>query len=105
MVGVPLLSGFTSKVYFAEAAITAVRSKMWIAMITLAISTILNAIYFIRATISVYTPRNMDYRDRAYKPARNSAIALVCFIALNFFLGILSYPIAYTIQTGLEFFG
>lgn len=105
MVGVPLLSGFTSKVYFAEAAITAVRSKMWIAMITLAISTILNAIYFIRATISVYTPRNMDYRDRAYRPARNSAIALVCFIALNFFLGILSYPIAYTIQTGLKFFG
>lgn len=105
MVGVPLLSGFTSKVYFAEAAVTAVRAKMWIAMITLAISTILNAVYFIRATISVYTPRNMDYTDPSYKPARNSAIALVCFVALNFFLGILSYPIAYTIQTGLGFFG
>ena len=105
MVGIPLLAGFTSKVYFAEAAITAVHAKMWIAMITLAISTILNAIYFIRATISVYTPRNMDYLDPKYKPSTNTAIALVCFIAFNFFLGILSYPIAYTIQTGLKIFG
>lgn len=104
MVGVPLLAGFTSKVYFAEAAITAVRAKMWIAMITLAISTILNAVYFIRATISVYTPRNKEYRDPFYKPSTYMIIALVCFIAFNFFLGILSYPIAYTIQTGLKVF-
>ena len=104
MVGIPLLAGFTSKVYFAEAAITAVRAKMWIAMITLAISTILNAIYFIRATISVYTPRNMEYKDHWYRPSTYMAIALVLFITFNFFLGILSYPIAYTIQTGLKVF-
>ncbi|MCR5421281.1 MAG: sodium:proton antiporter [Lachnospiraceae bacterium] len=104
MVGIPLLAGFTSKVYFAEAAITAVNTKMWIAMITLAISTILNAIYFIRASISVYTPRNMNYRDVNYRPSNASNIALVCFIVLNFFLGVLSYPIAHTIEIGLEFF-
>ncbi|MCR5507704.1 MAG: sodium:proton antiporter [Lachnospiraceae bacterium] len=105
MVGIPLLSGFTSKVYFAEAAITSVKVKMWIAMITLAVSTILNAVYFIRAVISVYTPRKMEFKDPMYKPARTSAAALVCFVLLNFFLGILSYPIAYTIQTGLGAFG
>ncbi len=104
MVGVPLLAGFTSKVYFAEAAITAVSAKMWIAMITLAISTILNAIYFIRAVISIYTPRNMEYRDPAYRPSHYMILALVCFIIFNFFLGILSHPIAYTIQTGLKVF-
>ena len=104
MVGVPLLAGFTSKVYFAEAAITAVRVKMWIAMITLAISTILNAVYFIRAVISVYTPRNMEYKDSSYKPSTNMAFALICFIIFNFFLGILSYPIANTIETGLKVF-
>ena len=105
MVGIPLLAGFTSKVYFAEAAITAVNTKMWIAMITLAISTILNAVYFIRATISVYTPRNMNYVDPEYRPSRVTAFALVCFIALNFFLGVLSYPIAHTIELGLKVFG
>ena len=105
MVGIPLLAGFTSKVYFAEAAITAVRAKMWIAMITLAISTILNAIYFIRATISMYTPRNMEYKDDQYKPSKAAAVALVAFIALNFFLGIMSYPIATTIFDGLNIFG
>jgi multicomponent Na+:H+ antiporter subunit D len=105
MVGIPLLAGFTSKVYFAEAAITAVKSKMWIAMITLAISTILNAVYFIRATISVYTPRNENYRDPNYRPHKFASIALICFIALNFFLGVLSYPIAQTILEGLRVFG
>ena len=104
MVGIPLLAGFTSKVYFAEAAITAVRSKMWIAMITLAVSTILNAIYFIRATISIYTPRNMDYRDEDYRPSRATGIALVFYIFLNFFLGVMSYPIAHTIEAGLRVF-
>ena len=105
MVGIPLLAGFTSKVYFAEAAITAVNAKMWIAMITLAISTILNAVYFIRATISVYTPRNMNYIDPEYRTHRMTDGALICFIALNFFLGVLSYPIAHTIELGLKIFG
>ena len=105
MVGIPLLAGFTSKVYFAKAAITAVDAKMWIAMITLAISTILNAVYFIRATISIYTPRNMNYADPKYRPSIMTDIALVCFIALNFFLGVLSYPIYHTIELGLKIFG
>ena len=104
MVGIPLLAGFTSKVYFAEAALTSVNAKMWIAMITLAISTILNAIYFIRATISIYTPRNMEYVDKNYRPSRLARIALTAFIALNFFLGMLSYPIFVTIQNGLRVF-
>jgi multicomponent Na+:H+ antiporter subunit D len=104
MVGIPLLAGFTSKVYFAEAAITAVRSKMWIAMITLAVSTILNAIYFIRATISIYTPRNMDYRDEDYRPSRATSVALAFYIFLNFFLGVMSYPIEHTIEVGLRVF-
>ena len=51
MVGIPLFAGFTSKVYFAEAAITASTGKMAVAMIALAISTILNAVYFLRAVV------------------------------------------------------
>ncbi len=105
MVGIPLLAGFTSKVYFAEAAMTAVDAKMWIAMITLAISTILNAIYFIRATISIYTPRNMEMLNPSYKPSRMATIALTAFVVLNLILGTMSYPIALTIQNGLKVFG
>lgn len=105
MVGIPLFAGFTSKVYFAEAAIASSPNKMAIAMVTLAISTILNAVYFIRATISIYTPRNEQYRIAGYRPAATMVISLVCFIILNLVLGIFSNPIANAIQMGLEMFG
>ncbi|MDD5935219.1 MAG: proton-conducting transporter membrane subunit [Clostridiales bacterium] len=104
MVGIPLLAGFTSKVYFAEAAVIASPKKMWIAMVTLAISTILNAIYFIRATISIYTPRNEHYAVPGYKCAKTMTVALVLFIILNFFLGIFSNSIVQAIETGLGMF-
>ncbi len=104
MVGIPLLAGFTSKVYFAEAAFTAIDSKMIIALIALAISTILNAVYFIRAVISIYTPRNEQFIDKSYKPSRVAVAASIFFIILNFALGIFSKPIADMIESGLRMF-
>lgn len=104
MVGIPLLAGFTSKVYFAAAAIKATPYKMAIAMVILAISTILNAVYFIRAVISIYTPRNEHFIIPGYKPANTMVTALVLFITLNFVLGIFSSPIARAIEDGLKMF-
>lgn len=104
MVGIPLFAGFTSKVYFAEAALTASNVKMEIAMITLAVSTILNAIYFIRAVISIYTPRNAHMYNPLYKPSFTMVISIVLFVALNIVLGTLSYPIANAILNGLFMF-
>lgn len=105
MVGIPLLAGFTSKVYFAEAAITASTPKMAIAMVALAISTILNAVYFIRAVISIYTPRNDHFKNSEYRPAKTMVAALILFIILNFILGIFSNPIERAIESGLKMFG
>jgi multicomponent Na+:H+ antiporter subunit D len=104
MVGIPLFAGFTSKVYFAEAAVVASEQKMVIAMIILAISTILNAAYFIRAVISIYTPRNEHYIVAGYKPANTMIFAIVMFIILNFTLGIFSNPIVKAIETGIGMF-
>ncbi len=105
MVGIPLFAGFTSKVYFAEAALTGGNTKMEIAMVTLAISTILNAIYFIRAVISIYTPRNEQYADKNYRPAVTMVTSILLFIILNLILGIFSKPIADAIISGLAMFG
>lgn len=105
MVGIPLFAGFTSKVYFAEAALTGGVVKMEIAMVTLAVSTILNAVYFIRAVISIYTPRNGHYYNAAYRPAFSMVFAIVLFISLNLLLGTFSYPIANAIGSGLAMFG
>ena len=104
MVGIPLFAGFTSKVYFAEAALMASQKKMAIAMVVLAISTILNAVYFIRAVISIYTPRNEHFIVPGYKVAATMRVSLILFILLNFFLGIFSNPIAKAIETGLRIF-
>lgn len=105
MVGIPLLAGFTSKVYFAEAALSASRGKMGIAMVALAISTILNAVYFIRAVITIYTPKEeaASMPENCHLP-KTMAAALVCFIVLNVFLGTWSNVIEDAIRIGLSTF-
>lgn len=56
MVGIPLFSGFISKMQFAEAAVQNSLQKMLPTLICLAVSTVLNAIYFMKTVIRIYTP-------------------------------------------------
>ena len=105
MVGVPLFAGFISKLYFATAAMETLSLKMIAAMIALAISTILNALYFIRAVISIYTPRNEKYEKLDIQKSITFPVAVICFIALNFLLGIGSDPLIRAIEKGLTMFG
>ena len=55
MVGMPMFSGFISKLFFAQAAVGHAH-KMLPTVIALAISTILNAVYFMKTVIRIYTP-------------------------------------------------
>ncbi len=76
-------------------------------MIILAISTILNAAYFIRSIISIYTPRNTKYNNPSYRPTKTMTAALILFIILNFFLGIgnLDVSLIYRlIESGISMF-
>ncbi|MCR4705266.1 MAG: sodium:proton antiporter, partial [Lachnospiraceae bacterium] len=57
MIGVPVFAGFVSKLLFARAAVLNT-GKLLPTMIVLAISTILNAIYFLKTGIRIYTPNN-----------------------------------------------
>ena len=75
------------------------------AVIALAISTILNALYFIRAVISIYTPRNEKYEKTDFHVQATFSVAIVCFIVLNFLLGICSEPLIQAIEHGLMLFG
>lgn len=106
MVGIPLFAGFTSKVYFAEAALMLTDWKMLVALLALAISTILNAIYFMRAVISIYTPGRCDqYNDPNFRNKPAFTLSMTLFIVLNFVLGIGSYTVAQIITSGLAIFG
>lgn len=104
MVGVPLFAGFISKLYLTSAALETLSVKMVVAVIVLAVSTILNALYFIRAVISIYTPRNEHYRNPEFRPGKIFCVGLVCFIAINFVLGLASHPIINAIEQGLHMF-
>ena len=116
MVGMPMFSGFISKLFFAQAAVGHAH-KMFPTFIALAISTILNAIYFMKTVIRIYTPmqkkegvegeaetgrvegRSIPIREQPVKSA-----ALICFIVLNLMLGLNSDPLIRLIQSGIEMF-
>ncbi len=104
MVGVPLFSGFVSKLLFAEAAVN-LAGRMLPALIVLGISTILNAIYFMKTVIRIYTPVDNDrYPKVSFKEVPLYSVVLMAFVALNVILGVMSDPIVELIRKGLEMF-
>ncbi len=104
MVGVPLFSGFVSKLLFAEAAVS-LTGRMLPVLIVLGISTILNAIYFMKTVIRIYTPVENDrYPVVSMKEVPLYSVVLVAFIVLNVLLGVMSDPIVELIRKGLDMF-
>ena len=110
MVGIPLFSGFVSKLLFAEAAVIAPTWRMFPTLIVLAISTILNAVYFLKTVLRIYTPESATVEAEkgfirvAVKDRRLYGITILMFIILNVLLGVCSRPILAWIQTGLSNF-
>ncbi len=113
MVGIPLFSGFISKVQFAEAAVQNSLAKMLPTLICLAISTVLNAIYFMKTVIRLYTPKSKSTaRTQAGEAVVISLkehplynVTLLCMVILNVILGCCSQPIVDWITSGLAMFG
>ena len=110
MVGVPMFAGFVSKLLFAEAAIADASWRMFPAIIVLSISTILNAVYFLKTVLRIYTPmpaeeeKTKGYVRIAWKQNKVYAAAIILFIVLNVVLGCNSKPIIMMIEEGLRNF-
>lgn len=103
MVGIPIFSGFISKLLFAEAALLNT-GKMLPTLIVLAVSTILNAIYFMKTVIRIYTPEQTEYKAVTYQGQKLYTVTAVLFILLNVALGMLSQPLVDMIRVGIEMF-
>lgn len=101
MVGIPCFSGFISKLLFAQAAIRS-DGKMLPTLIVLAISTVLNTIYFMKTVIRIYTPVDSKYETISSRRYVLFVMTLVCFILLNMVLGMYSQPITDWIAGGLS---
>lgn len=112
MVGFPMLSGFISKLLFSTAAIDSPGSKTFAAVFALAISTILNAVYFLRMVIKLYSTtrkKPMATSDviTLHKPYLRFLhyFAVSGLVVLNFVLGLGSQGITALIESGLAMFG
>ncbi|MCF0133203.1 MAG: sodium:proton antiporter [Blautia sp.] len=110
MVGIPSFAGFISKYLFAEAAVLRSGQKMLPTLIVLAVSTILNAIYFMKTALRIYVPekkavmKEKGFTERKMKEQKLYTAVIILFILLNLALGLLSAPIINIIQTGLQNF-
>jgi len=105
MVGLPAFAGFVSKILFAQAAIYN-NGKMLPTLIVLGISTILNAVYFLKTVIRIYTPvETTSYPTLKVKDQKFYSLVIVLFVAINFFLGLSSSVITDWITRGLSMFG
>ena len=106
LVGVPLLSVFMTKVTLVQAAIDVGGRHMGLVLIAVAISTLLNAVYFLGTTVNLFTPTKEG--DEVLKPTvrKNpfTAIALIGMIALNIAMGLLSQPFLSALAEGLAKF-
>lgn len=110
MVGIPIFSGFVSKLLFAEAAIINPSWRMFPTLIVLAISTILNAIYFLKTVLRIYTPEAKEIEEEkgfyriTWKKQKWYSLTIVLFIIVNLILGVTSQPIIELIKEGLHNF-
>ena len=127
MVGIPIFAGFSAKLFFAIAAVeTGNLAVLFPTMLALAISSVLNALYFIRTVIRIYTagrggadisaPRiyaaehnDADADDAAPESETLSGrlaywIPALTLTGLNLFLGLFSWVTVDLIQRGLAMF-
>ena len=108
MIGIPLFAGFTSKLQFALAGVeSGSHVKLVAVMLALAASSLLNAVYFMRTLIRIYSdPRGTVSKANIrqhHKPLYN--IPMVILGGLNLFLGLFSWVAINLITQGLKMFG
>lgn len=107
MIGIPVFSGFSSKLLFAQAVVSAdSRAKFLTVMLALAVSSLLNAMYFIRTLIRIYTvpeSRSPVTGQRAVRHA-DYLVSSAVLTAANLFLGLFSWIVVRLIETGLAMF-
>jgi len=99
MIGVPLFAGFISKLYFAMAAIEMTGIRMVLVLGALAISMILNAMYFLPSVIAIWSKPKEDVKRVPISPLY--AMVMVLFIVVNFALGIGYRPIVDIVEMGI----
>jgi multicomponent Na+:H+ antiporter subunit D len=93
MIGLPPTAGFITKWYLSLGAID---NEMWIILATIALSSLLNAAYFLPVVYRIWflKPQNQACSIEGYKGFESSlllVIPLVCTALISLFLGIFAF--------------
>lgn len=104
MVGIPLFAGFISKYLFAVSALEGSKIELIFVFLALIISTVLNAIYFVRTVITIYLPVHSENKIQKERHSLSYVLSIVGFLILNVTLGLGSDFIVELIIKGLAMF-
>jgi multicomponent Na+:H+ antiporter subunit D len=111
MVGIPVFAGFSAKLMFGQAAVLGgIHWRILTVLAALGISSVLNAVYFIRTLIRIYSdPDSSMAAPKRTRPVLDKSrtgffIAGEVLTLLNVFLGLFSWMISDVIYRGLGMF-
>ena len=102
MIGIPIFAGFSSKLFFGMAAADNGGIKLILVMLTMAASSMLNALYFIRTLIRIYSPG--DDREVRILHRLDYNIPMFALTAGNLAMGLFSWIFVGAIQQGFTMF-
>ena len=105
MVGIPIFAGFIPKLLFSISAFGH-GIRTYLMLIALAISTILNVLYFLRTLINIYSPAKVEAARKTirFKNVPTFGVIVLLMSALNILVGLRSQPIISLFEKGLELF-
>ena len=103
IVGIPLLGGFASKLYLSSACLSMERTSALLSLAVLALSTALNAAYFLITVVTLYMKPSHEYHTRLNHPKISTA-ALAVFSLLIVLLGIFAPQIMLVVESGVLYF-
>ena len=102
MIGIPIFAGFSSKLFFAKAAADRGGIKLLLVMLVLAASSLLNALYFMRTLIRIYTPSEPSKERVRHHLDYN--IPMIALTLANLAMGLFSGIFAALIGQGFSMF-
>lgn len=104
MIGIPLFSGFISKLLFVNAALDS--NMVIIVLLGLAISTLLNGMYYIPIILRLYNRNNMKKNlNLSFKAKGIVKYSLIILIVVNILLGLMSRPVVNGLIEGFKNIG
>lgn len=101
MIGFPIFTGFISKMYFAISAFD-FRLKTAVVLCALAISTILNVIYFMYTAVNLFKGSPDEVHRTHFTAQRSFAVAAIILVAVNIYIGLQPQPFTDLFETGIN---